>query len=66
MTAHSRPMPDHLAAEIAARVDYTRLPRRVRLVTPPPPGWPGGHLERVGAWCAGRIRRRAETEEGES
>lgn len=58
-------MPDYILAEIAARIAYTELSWHERLLTTPPDGWPGGHAARVGAWCATRIRRRAEKEEDE-
>jgi hypothetical protein len=60
------PLPGYLVAEIAARREYDALPWRERLVTTPPVGLPGRYVARVGAWCADRIRRRAETEEDES
>lgn len=41
---------DHLREETAARVAYGQLPWWERLVTPPPPGWPGGHAARLLAW----------------
>lgn len=57
------PLPRYLVDEIAARAAYDALPWRERLVTTPPIGLPGRYAARVGAWCAARIRRRAETGE---
>ena len=48
----TRPMPQYLADEIRARVAYTELPWRERVVTPPPPGW-------AGAWTARLVSRLA-------
>lgn len=46
-------------AEIAARVEYGKMPWARRVVTPPPVGWPGGHLARAIAWGRShRVHRR--------
>ncbi len=55
------PLQAYLVDEITARAAYDALPLWERLVTPPPVGLPGRYVARVGAWCAGRIRQRAET-----
>ncbi len=67
MSTRNWPMPDYLVDEIAARVDYTRLSWLERLVTPPPVGWPGGHLARAVARGVGaaRIRKRVKKETSE-
>ena len=47
------------ADEIADRIAYAGLPWVQRLVTTPPPGWPGGHLARALAWGVQIVPRRA-------
>ena len=56
-------MRDYLVAEITARVAYTELSWRERLVTPPPPGWPGAWTARLVSWCARFTPRRPNREE---
>lgn len=53
-------LPAYLAAETAARVEYTQLPWRERVVTRPPVGWRGAWTAQVLSRLVARGREHRE------
>lgn len=51
-------LPEDIAADLPARIEYGALPWWARLRTPPPPGWSGAWAARLGSRIAPLPRRR--------